>query len=136
MSSSSTEAEYITASDACKEAVWLKGFHNEIAPRMKRAQQKTIPLSIDNASALKLTKNPEFHGRTKHINIRHHFIRECVERGEVSPEWISGKVNPADLFTKPLPKALFLENVARLGGGVPASSTPGASKAPVDEACA
>ena len=90
----------------------------------------SIPLAIDDASALKLTKNPEFHGRTKHINIRHHFIRECVERGEIVPNWISGKTNPADLFTKALPKTLFLENVARLGGGSPTSDTSGASKVP------
>ena len=130
VSSSSTEAEYIAASDACKEAIWLKGFHNEIAPRMNYAEQKTIPLAIDNASALKLTKNPEFHGRTKHINIRHHFIRECVENGDIIPEWISGKTNPADLFTKPLSKPLFRENIERLGGGLPISFTSGASKAP------
>ena len=128
VSSSSTEAEYIAASDACKEAIWLKGFHNEIAPMMNHPEQDTIPLSIDNASALKLTKNPEFHGRTKHINIRYHFIRECVERGEIIPEWISGKANPADLFTKPLAKPLFLENIQRLGSGVPDTSE--ASKAP------
>ena len=130
VSSSSTEAEYIAASDACKEAIWLKGFYNEIAPIMRHPHQDTVPLAIDNASALKLTKNPEFHGRTKHINIRHHFIRECVERGEILPEWISGKANPADLFTKALPKTLFLENIARLGGGLPASLTSEASKAP------
>ena len=128
VSSSSTEAEYIAASDACKEAIWLKGFHNELAPIMNHPHQETIPLAIDNASALKLTKNPEFHGRTKHINIRHHFIRECVERGQIAPEWISGKTNPADLFTKALPKALFLENVTRLGEGLPVSSTSGANK--------
>ena len=128
VSSSSTEAEYIAASDACKEAIWLKGFHNEMVPIMNTRQQETIPLAIDNASALKLTKNPEFHGRTKHINIRHHFIRECVERGEVIPEWISGKANPADLFTKALPKTVFLENIQKLGGGMPASSTSRASK--------
>ena len=139
VSSSSTEAEYIAASDACKEAIWLKGFHNEIVPIMNHPKRDTIPLAIDNASALKLTKNPEFHGRTKHINIRHHFIRECVEKKQIVPEWISGKANPADLFTKPLPKALFLENVARLGGGTPSSSTSEASKAPDDgrlETCA
>ena len=123
VSSSSTEAEYIAASDACKEAIWLKGFHNELAPMMNHLEQDTIPLAIDNASALKLAKNPEFHGRTKHINIRHHFIRECVEQQQIKPEWISGKSNPADLFTKPLAKPLFLENIERLGNGLPVSPT-------------
>ena len=134
VSSSSTEAEYIAASDACKEAIWLRGFHNEIAPRMNHPQQDTIPLAIDNASALKLAKNPEFHGRTKHINIRHHFIRECVEQEQIKPEWISGKSNPADLFTKPLTRPLFLENIDRLGGGQPVSSTSETSQASEDQA--
>lgn len=127
VSSSSTEAEYIAASDACKEAIWLKGFYNEIGPMMNRQHQDGIPLAIDNASALKLTRNPEFHGRTKHINIRHHFIRECVGQGDIIPEWVAGKENPADLFTKALARPLFMENVARLGGGKPASDTSGAS---------
>jgi len=83
---------------------------------MRRTLQDVIPLSIDNKSALKLTKNPEFHGRTKHINIRHHFIRECVERGEITLVWIARKENPADIFTKALPKALLCENLKRLGG--------------------
>lgn len=126
VSSSSTEAEYIAASDACKELIWLQGFYNEIVPIMNRPEQRGVPLSIDNASALKLTKNPEFHGRTKHINIRHHFIRECVEKGEVTPQWIAGKENPADILTKALAKTLFLENVKRLGG-IP-SSTSSTSK--------
>jgi hypothetical protein len=127
VSSSSTEAEYIAASDACKEAVWLKNFYNEVTALIGLPQQGAIPLSIDNASALKLTKNPEFHGRTKHINIRHHFIRECVDVGDIIPEWIAGKLNPADLFTKPLPKTLFSQNVVKLGGGTQGSVTSGAN---------
>ena len=96
---------------------------------MNHPQQDTIPLAINNASALKLARNPEFHGRTKHINIRHHFIRECVDQQQIKPEWISGKSNPADLFTKSLTKPLFLENVERLGSGISVSSTSGASQA-------
>jgi hypothetical protein len=64
VASSSTEAEYVAASDASKEAVWLKNFYNEIAGIMGRRPLDTIPLHIDNKSALKLTKNPELHTRT------------------------------------------------------------------------
>ncbi|KAM3416558.1 hypothetical protein BST61_g8148 [Cercospora zeina] len=123
VSSSSTEAEYIAASDACKEAIWLKGFYNELAAMMGHRRQESVPLAIDNASAIKLTKNPEFHGRTKHINIRHHFIRECVERGEIKPEWISGKENPADLFTKVLPGPTFAKHIDTLWKGGSASTS-------------
>lgn len=120
---SSTEAEYVAANEACKEAIWLRGFHNEIAHIMRRKAQTTIQLAIDNSSAIKLTKNPEFHGRTKHIPIRHHMIREWVEQGEISPVWISGKDNPADLFTKALPRTTFEKMVDILGGGLPSSTT-------------
>ena len=115
VATSSTTAEYVAASDACKEALWLKGFMNIILLNMGLEQQSTVTLHIDNASAIKLAKNPESHGRTKHINIRHHFIRECIERGDVTPKWISGKENVADILTKPLPKALFVKIVNNLG---------------------
>lgn len=104
VSSSSTEAEYIAASDACKEAIWLNGFKNEMLATMGLPDQLGVTLNIDNASTIKITKNPEFHGRTKHIDIRHHFIRECVEEMKIIPQWTSGKENPADMLTKALPK--------------------------------
>jgi len=116
VASSSTEAEYIAASDATKEAIWLKGFRNELASYMGIPLQHTIRLSIDNASAIKLTRNPEFHGRTKHIPIRHHFIREAVERGDVTPIWIPGRENPADLLTKPLNRPTFEKHLLSLRG--------------------
>ncbi|SMY19984.1 unnamed protein product [Zymoseptoria tritici ST99CH_1A5] len=115
VSTSSTEAEYIAASEACKEAVWLKGYLNEIARFAGTQKQGAIPLMIDNMSAIKLTKNPEFHGRTKHIDIRHHFIRECVTEGHIAPTWIAGTANPADALTKPLPKTSFAKTVAAIG---------------------
>ena len=115
VSSSSTEAEYIAASDAAKEAIWLLGFFNELNAFAGRPQQAGIKLYIDNASAIKLTKNPEFHGRTKHINIRHHFIRECVENGQIKPEWISGQNNTADILTKPLSRPIFSKLFDELG---------------------
>ena len=114
VSSSSTEAEYVAASDACKRAIWLQGFMNEVKDAMRQPRQETIPLHIDNASAIKLTKNPEFHGRTKHINIRHHFIRECVESKAIEPRWISGKENTADMLTKSLPKQTFNQYLTAL----------------------
>ena len=117
VATSSTEAEYVAASDAAREAIWLKGFMTEIAGIFKDADIAcdAVPLSIDNASAVKLTKNPEFHARTKHIDIRHHFIRGAVLRGEIKPEWISGKDNPADLLTKPLHRVTFAKHFDGLG---------------------
>jgi hypothetical protein len=63
---------------------------------------------------------------TAHINIRHYFVRECVERGEFTPALIAGKVNHADLFTKALPKATFEGCIQRLGGiSIPISKHSG-----------
>ena len=64
----------------------------------------TVPLVCDNTSAINLTKNPIQHSRTKHIEIRHHFIREHVSRGDCEILFIESEKQLADLFTKPLPR--------------------------------
>ena len=80
---SSTEAKYIATSNAAKEAIWLLGFYNEIRKQANLEPQKGINLHMDNISAIKLTKNAEFYKRTKHINIRHYYIRECIKNGQI-----------------------------------------------------
>ena len=110
---STCEAEYMAATEATKEAVWLKGLINEL--NLPNLAVVSVPLMIDNNAALKLTKNAEFHGRTKHINIRYHFIREHVEKGNIDPQRIDTKDNVADILTKPLPRPAF-ENALRTMG--------------------
>ncbi len=73
---SSTEAEYIALSNAPKQAIWMEKFINDLQA-LDRID--TLPMLSDNTSSIKMTKNDEFHGRTKHIDIQHHFIRELVE---------------------------------------------------------
>jgi hypothetical protein len=102
VATSSTHAEYFAASEAAKQAYWLCGWMNEIAVLDSRIMQGVVPLHIDNESAVKLTKNPESHARTRHIDIRYHYIRELVEDGTIETIWIPGTENPADMFTKPL----------------------------------
>ena len=63
---------------------------------------------VDNKSAIELMKNPVFHGRSKHIDTKYHFIRECVEREDLQVEFISGEYQKADILTKALPKIKFL----------------------------
>jgi hypothetical protein len=104
---STTEAEYIAAGEAVKEALWLKRFINDLAFEGYHIQ--SVPLHVDNQSAIALMKNPIAHQRTKHIDARHHFIRDVIEDGDVTIKWISGKDNIADMFTKALPKANFDE---------------------------
>src|SRR5579871_5782029 len=70
-----TEAEYMAAIQATKEAIWLQGLLTELG----RNEDKLVLIQIDNQSCIALAKNPEHYARTKHIDIQHHFIREKVE---------------------------------------------------------
>ncbi|GKA45624.1 retrovirus-related pol polyprotein from transposon TNT 1-94 [Tanacetum coccineum] len=92
---STTEAEYMAIAKACKELVWLKNILEEL----DRAQTECV-LFCDNQSTIHLTKNHVFHGRTKHIKIRYHYIRELVSEGTLSLKKILGAKNPADMLTK------------------------------------
>lgn len=94
---SSTEAEYMGLSEACKEAVYLRSLQYEIANNMY-----TFKLFNDNQSAQKLTENPIFHKRSKHIDIRYHFCRECVSNKVVTVHYMPTTEMPADILTKGL----------------------------------
>ena len=72
--------------------------------------QSIMTIFCDNTSAINISKNPVQHSRTKHIDIRHHFIRELVEDGVISLEFVPTNDQKADIFTKPL-DALRFENL-------------------------
>lgn len=74
-----------------------------------------VVLYIDNKSAIDLAKNSVFHGRSKHINVRYHFIRECLECGEICIKHVSGEEQRADILTKALSTARF-EKMRKLLG--------------------
>ncbi|GKA97148.1 retrovirus-related pol polyprotein from transposon TNT 1-94, partial [Tanacetum coccineum] len=92
---STTEAEYIAIAEASKELVWLKNFLEEL----DKAQTKCV-LFCDNQSVIHLVKNPMFYGRTKHIKIIYHYIRELVREGTLYLKKIIGAKNPTDMLTK------------------------------------
>ena len=73
-----------------------------------------VQLFIDNQSAIKLIKNPEYHKRTKHIDIKYHFVREKYESGEILPQYVNTNDQLADLFTKSLPRATLEQLRAKL----------------------
>jgi hypothetical protein len=95
---STMEAEYIAATEACKEMVWLKAFLGELG-----MEQSDCTLFSDSQSAIHLAKNSAFHARTKHIDIRYHFIRSLLEDGQLTLTKIHTKENPADMLTKVVP---------------------------------
>ena len=96
---SSCEAEFMAATYAAMQALWLRSLMAEITAK----EPKVVTLYVDNNSAIALMKNPVFHGRSKHIDIKYHFIRECVERGQVAVRRVCTEEQKADALTKPLP---------------------------------
>lgn len=95
---STTEAEYMAVSCAAKQILWMYSEMEEVG----YPQEKPGILYNDNSGAVALTKNTKHNTCVKHIDIWHHFIRECVENGNISVLHISSADNLADLFTKAL----------------------------------
>nr|GEU32483.1 copia protein [Tanacetum cinerariifolium] len=108
---STTEAEYLRARKACQQALWIKQALLEYGLGLD-----DIPIICDNKWAIDLSKNPVQHSRTKHIEIRHHFLRDNVQKGNISIEKVSSEDNIADILTKPFKREPF--NYLRLGLGM------------------
>ncbi|GKF87131.1 hypothetical protein Tco_0258008, partial [Tanacetum coccineum] len=99
MSISSTEAEYIAMSGCCAQILWMRSQLLDYG-----FAYNCIPLYCDNKSAIALCCNNVQYSRSKHIDIRHHFIREQVEKGGVELYFVRTKYQLADIFTKALPR--------------------------------
>jgi hypothetical protein len=104
ISTSSTEAEYIAAASCCSQLLWMRQCLKDFGIKIK-----TLPLLCDNESAIKIAQNPVLHGKTKHIEIRYHFIRDHVANGDISLSYVNTKDQLADIFTKPLDEKRFKE---------------------------
>jgi hypothetical protein len=108
---STTEAEYVAATHAAKEAMWLRRFIQEIF----RPLSRPTTIHCDNQSAIALAKSGAFHARTKHIDIRYHFIRFSVDQGSISLIYCPTDDMTADTLTKPLPSLKAKHFAAALG---------------------
>nr|GFA11174.1 retrotransposon protein, putative, unclassified [Tanacetum cinerariifolium] len=109
---SSAEAEYVSLSACCAQVLWMRtqltdyGFHFD-----------KIPMYCDSKAAIAISRNPLQHSRTKHIDVRYHFIKEKVEKGIVELFFVETEYQLADLFTKALPEERFKYLVRQLGMG-------------------
>jgi len=107
LSLSTTEAEYIAVGSSCSQLVWMKQMLKEY-----NVEQDVLTLYCDNLSAINIFKNHIQHSRTKHIDIRHHFIRDLVEDKVVTLEDVDIEQRLADIFTK----ALYAKQFEKLRG--------------------
>ena len=96
---SSAKAEYISAGLATQQAIWLQRILEDFGEK-----EEAVTIHCDNKSAIDMAKNLVFHGRTKHIAIKHHFIREAIEDEEVQLSICKTNDQVADIFTKALPR--------------------------------
>lgn len=119
VSTSTTEAEYMAVSEAAKEAMWWRYFFTDLGYDMTKATR----ILSDNQGSIKLSKNPENHRRTKHIDIRHHYIRERVEEGSLELIYVRTSQMAADVLTKPLGRLQHSTTIGLLGMHTPSSSS-------------
>jgi hypothetical protein len=108
---STAEAEYIAASTAGREAVWLRKLLSDLF----RSELEPTVIHCDIQSCLKLTENPVFHDRSKHIEMRYHYIRDMIQKKVLSLQYVPTAEQTADIFTKPLPLIKFAYFRDKLG---------------------
>jgi hypothetical protein len=99
---STAEAEYIAAGACCGQILYMKQTLLDYDVVLDK-----VPLLCDNESAVKITNNLVQHSRTKHIDIRHHFLRDHVAKNDISLEGVRSENQLVDIFTKPLDEATF-----------------------------
>jgi hypothetical protein len=108
---SSCEAKYIAASTASTQALRLDRLLGDLLGR----DTGVVELRVDSQSALASAKNPVFHERSKHIQVRYHFIRDCLAKESIKACYINTMDQLADLLTKTLGRIKFLELCSRSG---------------------
>ena len=108
---STTEAEYMAASQSCREAFWLR----QLLADVGYVQDAATTIMCDNQGCISLGKNPTHHSRSKHIEVQHHYIREKIEHGMVSLEYCPTQEMVADVLTKGLAKDRHMELIRDMG---------------------
>ncbi|GKE50283.1 hypothetical protein Tco_1481541 [Tanacetum coccineum] len=107
---SSAEAENVAADGCCASILWMKSQLSDYD-----IHYKMVPIFCDNTSAIAISNNLVLHSRTKHIDIRYHFIRDYILKGDIELYFIPTEYQLDDIFTKPLDEPTFTRLKAELG---------------------
>ena len=113
VSLSSMEAEYVACAAAVQEAVWLKRFLERLG--INGMKKDPILIHCDSEAAIAYAKDPKDHKRTKHIDIKYHFIRDMISKKQVTVRYLSTHKMLADPLTKPIARDVFVKHVKALG---------------------
>ncbi|GJY77998.1 retrovirus-related pol polyprotein from transposon TNT 1-94 [Tanacetum coccineum] len=107
---SSAEAEYVAAAGCCAQVLWIKSQLDDYDVLYNK-----VPIFCNNTSLISISNNPVLHSRTKHIDIRYHFIRVHILKGDIELHFVPTELQLADIFTKPLAEPSFTRLIAHLG---------------------
>ncbi|GJX45592.1 hypothetical protein Tco_0262268 [Tanacetum coccineum] len=107
---SSAEAEYVAVAGCCANILWMKSQLTDYDIIYEK-----VPIFCDNTSAIAILNNSVLHSRTKHIDIRYHFIRDHILKGDIELHFIPTQYQLADIFTKPLDEPTFKRLIVELG---------------------
>ncbi|GAA0176229.1 transmembrane signal receptor [Lithospermum erythrorhizon] len=108
---STTEAEFVAATACVCQLIWMK----RILKTLGHEEEECSVIYCDNSSTIKLSRNPVMHGRSKHIDVRYHFLRDQVKKGRITLEHCSSEDQVADILTKAVKVDIFLKQRAALG---------------------
>jgi hypothetical protein len=108
---STVEAEYIVTCSVSNKAMWLR----KLVAGLFDLELEATCIWCDNQSCVKLTENPVFHDKSKHIEIRYHYIRDMVQKGVVKLQYVATNEKIADVLTKPLLRVNFVYFRDKLG---------------------
>ena len=108
---STTEVEFVAASSSSCQAIWLR----RLLEIINNQQQNPTLIYCDNMSAIKLSKNPILHGRSKHIDVMYHFLRDLCKDGVIDLVFCKSEEQVADILTKPLKPVAFMKLRSMLG---------------------
>ncbi|KAI3718160.1 hypothetical protein L6452_19014 [Arctium lappa] len=97
VSTSTTEVEYVVAASCCSQVIWM-----QTQLRDYGLQYDRIPILCDSKSAIAISANPVQHSKTKHIDVRYHFLKDHVEKGKIEMYFVPTELQLADIFTKAL----------------------------------